>query len=51
MKNRMSVGRDQTKSLSFPMTPLLATAAMVLMRMLLSFNYTLTAALMCGCGS
>ena len=33
MKNRMSVGKDQTKSLSLPMTPLAATAAMVLMRM------------------
>ena len=33
MKNFMSAGRDQTKSLSLPMTPLEATAAMVLMRM------------------
>jgi hypothetical protein len=44
-----------------PMTPFMATAEMVLMRMewglgrttrrAISFNYTLTAALMWGCGS
>jgi len=33
IKKRMSVGKDQTKPLSFPMTPFDATAAMVLIRM------------------
>ena len=46
MKKRMSLGKVQTKSLSLPITWLLATAAMVLMRISWKLGQTLTAALM-----